>query len=151
MKPKQWMLWGGMILFVLGIGGGITFTPAVRAEDTGLNAPSQATTTDNNTSTKNPNLGRRKIMGASLLIGRSLYAFEELGSNGKSCKNCHRQGADTKGQPWKRKEGDTYMNGKMSLAKAINACITSQQGGSALQASGAEMKSLVLYVNTLQK
>lgn len=145
--------WKALALTVLGIW--LLSVPAITlgADDSKTPAPPPPTQQE---PTKAPPeqtqpTKKRKILGASLLIGRALYTYEEMGNNGKSCKSCHKQGQDTQGQTWKQKKEDTYMDGKMSLVKAINTCITTHQGGTALPAGGSEMKSLVLYVSSLQK
>lgn len=144
-----------LVLVVLGAWLLASLATSLWAQETKTPATTPPTSTPPET-TKTPAertipTSKRKILGASLLIGRSLYAFEEMGSSGKSCKSCHKQGQDTKGQPWKQKKDETYRDGKMSLVKAINFCITSHQGGTALPTGGSEMKSLLLYVSSLQK
>jgi hypothetical protein len=148
MRPgKIWIGWGGLLLIILVPGGTEIYSLLPPTHAFKITTIAQAMAPEPADETPPP---KRKVATASLLIGRALYVYEGLGTTGKSCQSCHQLGQDTLGQPWKRKPDEAYMGGKMSLVKAINFCITNHQGGTTLSVNGSEMKSLVLYVSSLQ-
>ena len=72
--------------------------------------------------------------------GRALFTSIQLGTNGKSCNNCH---PDGKGL------ANAAQFSADELGKIINRCINSPLKGKVLQPATIEMKSLILYIKSL--
>jgi cytochrome c len=70
--------------------------------------------------------------------GRMLFNDTKLGTNGKSCNDCHKDGA-----------GLEKAGVRKDLETMVNACITKALNGKSLKTSSAEMQSLVLYIKGL--
>ncbi|MEK6744542.1 MAG: cytochrome C [Nitrospirota bacterium] len=70
--------------------------------------------------------------------GRMLFNDTKLGANGKSCNNCHKDGA-----------GLEKAGVKQDLETIVNTCITKALTGKALKAKSVEMQSMVLYIKGL--
>ena len=75
---------------------------------------------------------------ASVDKGKALFNDPKLGTNGKSCNTCHRDGKDL------QKAGN-----KSDLDQIVNACITHSIKGKALDPKSIEMQSLQLYIKSL--
>ncbi len=69
--------------------------------------------------------------------GKELFNSTELGSNGKSCATCHRDGK-------KLERAATYADGE--LGEIINQCIKNPLEGKGLDLSSSDMKSLIIYI-----
>ncbi|PLX87672.1 MAG: cytochrome C [Desulfuromonas sp.] len=78
----------------------------------------------------------------SMELGKRLFESVQLGSKGRSCESCHRQG---KGLD---KIGDFN---EEELKDIINACIRDALGGKLLGVESQEMDSLYRYVRTFQQ
>jgi len=76
----------------------------------------------------------------SLERGRELFNGSTLGSNGKSCGGCHRDGKGLE-------KAATYDEGE--LADIINQCIKKPLEGKGLDPSSGDMKSLINYIRSL--
>ncbi len=73
----------------------------------------------------------------SLELGKKLFSDPNLGTSGKSCNTCHLDGKDLSNA------------GAMSgLPGIINACITHNLNGKALDVNSVEMKSMILYIKS---
>ncbi len=70
--------------------------------------------------------------------GKTLFNDPKLGTNGKSCNDCHKNGAGLE-RAAERKD----------LENMINGCIRANLNGSPLKPGSAEMQSLVLYIRSL--
>jgi len=70
--------------------------------------------------------------------GKALFNNPKLGTVGKSCNTCHKNGKDME----KAAE-------KKDLEVTINACITGALKGKALDAKSADMQSLVLFIKSI--
>ena len=70
--------------------------------------------------------------------GKVLFNDAKLGSNGKSCNDCHKSGTGL--------EKDGVKN---DLEAIVNTCITKALNGKALKKSSVEMQSMVLYIKGL--
>ncbi len=78
--------------------------------------------------------------GPSLDMGKELFESVKLGTNGKSCATCHRDG--------KRLEGAAaYEEGEM--AGIVNNCIVRALAGKQMDPQSADMKSLIMYIRSL--
>ena len=75
---------------------------------------------------------------ASVEMGKSLFSDPKLGTTGKSCNDCHKDG-----------KGVEKAAAKKDLESTINACITKGIKGKALEANSVEMQSMVLYIKSL--
>lgn len=75
--------------------------------------------------------------GPSMERGKDLFNSTKLGTNGKSCATCHRDG--------KRIErAATYGDGE--LGEIINQCIKNPLEGNGLDPGSDDMKSLIMFV-----
>lgn len=74
-------------------------------------------------------------------LGKKLFADPALGGAGntKSCNSCHPAGKGLE-NAWKNPK----------LAEKINTCITSALKGKALPVESVQMRSLVLYIQSLK-
>jgi cytochrome c peroxidase len=70
--------------------------------------------------------------------GKVLFNDTKLGANGKSCNDCHKDGA-----------GLEKAGIKNDLETTVNACIKKALNGKALKDKSVEMQSLVLYIKGL--
>lgn len=70
--------------------------------------------------------------------GKALFTDTKLGTNGKSCNDCHKDGT-----------GLEKAGLKNDLEATVNTCITKALNGKALKKNSVEMQSLVLYVKSL--
>lgn len=78
--------------------------------------------------------------GPSLEKGKELFESTKLGTNGKSCATCHRDG--------KRLEGAaSYEEGE--LTGIVNNCIARALAGKEMDPQSADMQSLVMYIRSL--
>lgn len=73
--------------------------------------------------------------------GGQLFASEQLGTSGKSCLSCHPGGSKLEG---------TGTSDDKDLTATINSCITGPLKGKALDPESADMKSLLLYLRSLE-
>jgi cytochrome c len=80
--------------------------------------------------------------GASLERGKNIFESRSLGTNGRSCATCHRDGKDLDFV-------SSYDDGK--LAGIVNNCIKKPLAGTPLQTDSEEMKSLLLYLRSIAK
>ena len=74
---------------------------------------------------------------ASLEKGKVLFNDPKLGTTGKSCNDCHKDG-----------QGLDKAGTKNDLERIINACITNSIKGKALDPKSVEMQSMVLYIKS---
>ena len=70
--------------------------------------------------------------------GKILFNDAKLGANGKSCNDCHKDGA-----------GLEKAGAKNDLEAAVNTCIKKALNGKALKNKSVEMQSMVLYIKGL--
>ena len=70
--------------------------------------------------------------------GRTLFTDTRLGTNGKSCNDCHKDGS-----------GLEKAGMRKDLESTVNTCITKALNGKALKTKSVEMQSLVLYIKDL--
>ena len=70
--------------------------------------------------------------------GKVLFNDTKLGANGKSCNDCHKDGAGLE------KAGE-----KNDLETTVNTCIKKALNGKALKKKSADMQSMVLYIKGL--
>jgi len=78
------------------------------------------------------------VQGVSIDLGKKLFNDPKLGTAGKSCNTCHTDGKDLS------KAGAID-----ELPAIVNACITRNLKGRALDVNSVEMKSLILYIKSL--
>ncbi|NTV13834.1 MAG: hypothetical protein HGA96_07910 [Desulfobulbaceae bacterium] len=78
----------------------------------------------------------------SLELGKKLFTSPGLGgsSNGKSCESCHPGGAKLE-----------KAAANKDLGQMINHCITDTLGGKKIDGRSVEMKSLKLYIGSLNQ
>ena len=74
---------------------------------------------------------------ASVEKGKALFNDPKLGTTGKSCNDCHKDG-----------KGLDKAGEKADLERIINGCITNSIKGKALDPRSVEMQSMVLYVKS---
>jgi cytochrome c len=72
--------------------------------------------------------------------GRELFNSTSLGTNGKSCASCHKDGSGL--------DLATANNGA-DLAGIVNQCIRKPLKGKGLPDDSSDMKSLVMYLRAL--
>ncbi len=78
--------------------------------------------------------------GPSVERGKELFNSKVLGTNGKSCAACHRDG--------KRLEGAAAIDDG-ELAGTVNQCIERTLAGKPLDPASDDMKALVMYIRSL--
>lgn len=81
--------------------------------------------------------------------GKALFNDPKLGTNGKSCNDCHPNGEGLIGAGTK-KEWKTPGGAHKSLEEAVNTCITMALKGKALKVKSGKMKDLVAYIKSLK-
>jgi len=81
-----------------------------------------------------------KQVEPSVEMGKALFNDAKLGTSGKSCNSCHPDG--------KGLEKAAMMK---DLPTTINNCIKMALQGKVLGNESIEMKSLVLYIKSLEK
>ena len=74
---------------------------------------------------------------ASVEKGKALFNDAKLGTTGKSCNDCHKDG-----------KGLDKAGANTDLERIINSCITNSIKGKALDTKSVEMQSMVLYVKS---
>jgi cytochrome c peroxidase len=74
---------------------------------------------------------------ASVEKGKVLFNDPKLGTTGKSCNDCHKDG-----------KGLDNAWVKAGLERIINSCITNSIKGKALDPKSVEMQSMVLYIKS---
>jgi cytochrome c553 len=74
---------------------------------------------------------------ATIDKGSALFNDPKLGTIGKSCNTCHKNGKNLE-----------KAAAKKDLETTVNACITGALKGKALDAKSADMQSLVLYIKS---
>ena len=72
--------------------------------------------------------------------GKKFFETPKLGTNGKSCADCHPGGRGLE-------EAATFETGK--LERIVNLCISRPLAGKPVSPDSVEMKSLILYIRTL--
>lgn len=77
---------------------------------------------------------------ASVEKGKALFNDAKLGTTGKSCNDCHKDG-----------KGVEKAGSMDDLETVINNCITKGLQGKALDAKSIEMKSMSMYIKSLGK
>ncbi len=77
--------------------------------------------------------------GPSMEKGKELFNNTALGTNGKSCATCHRDG--------KRLEGAAAIDDG-ELAGTVNQCIERTLAGKSLDPASDNMKSLIMYIRS---
>lgn len=75
---------------------------------------------------------------ASVDKGKALFSDKNLGTNGKTCNDCHPGG-----------KGMEKAGAKPDLVATINQCVTQAIKGKALGEKSIEMQSLVMYIKSL--
>jgi cytochrome c peroxidase len=70
--------------------------------------------------------------------GKALFNDPKLGTSGKTCNDCHKDGTGLE------RAGD-----QKDLDKIVNNCITAGLKGKALKPKSVEMQSLLLYLKSL--
>ena len=70
--------------------------------------------------------------------GRMLFNDAKLGTNGKTCNDCHKDGA-----------GLEKSGARTDLEAMVNTCITKALNGRSLKTKSVEMQSIVLYIKGL--
>lgn len=70
--------------------------------------------------------------------GKVMFNDTKLGANGKTCNDCHKDGA-----------GLEKAGVKKGVETMVNTCITKALNGKALKKKSMEMQSLVLYIKSL--
>lgn len=70
--------------------------------------------------------------------GKVLFNDTKLGSNGKSCNDCHKDGA-----------GLEKAGTKNDLETIVNTCIKKALNGKTLKSKSVKMQSMVLYIKGL--
>jgi cytochrome c len=78
--------------------------------------------------------------GISVERGKELFSGAELGTNGKSCISCHRDGEGL---------AKAALYDDENLGVAINRCIQDALEGEMLDDHSAGMKSLIMYIKSL--
>jgi len=79
--------------------------------------------------------------GPSVERGKELFGSPALGTSGKSCATCHPGGA-------KLTEAAGY--GEAELKNIINNCISKPLKGNKLAEDSDDLKSLVMYIQSLK-
>jgi cytochrome c553 len=75
---------------------------------------------------------------ASVEKGKALFNDPKLGTTGKSCNDCHKNG-----------EGMEKAGARKDLETVINACIAKSIKGKPLDDKSVEMQSLTMYIKSL--
>ena len=75
---------------------------------------------------------------ATLEKGKALFNDPKLGTTGKSCNDCHKDGTGLE------RSGE-----RKDLEKIVNKCITVSLKGKGLKPKSIEMQSLLLYLKGL--
>ena len=75
---------------------------------------------------------------ATAAKGKALFNDTRLGTNGRSCNDCHKDGT-----------GLEKAGGVKDLETMVNTCIAKALNGKALKTTSVEMQSLVLYIKGL--
>lgn len=75
---------------------------------------------------------------ASVEKGKALFNDPKLGTTGKSCNDCHKNG-----------EGMEKAGARKDLETVINACIARSIKGKPLDEKSMEMQSMVKYIKSL--
>jgi len=70
--------------------------------------------------------------------GKALFNETKLGTNGKSCNDCHKDGT-----------GLEKAGAKNDLETIVNTCIMKGLQGKSLKKKSVEMQSMVLYIKGL--
>ena len=70
--------------------------------------------------------------------GKALFNDPKLGTTGKTCNDCHKDGT-----------GLELSGERQDLEKIVNKCITASLKGKALKPKSVEMQSLLLYLKGL--
>jgi cytochrome c peroxidase len=70
--------------------------------------------------------------------GKMLFNDPKLGTNGKTCNDCHKDGA-----------GMEKATDRKDLEGMVNGCIKSNLKGKALKPKSVEMQSLLLYIKSV--
>jgi mono/diheme cytochrome c family protein len=76
----------------------------------------------------------------SIQRGKELFNSTSLGTNGKSCSSCHRDG---------RGLDQIADKDEAALADTVNQCILKPLKGKELAGDSNDLKSLVMYLQTL--
>jgi cytochrome c len=75
---------------------------------------------------------------ASIDKGKALFNDPKLGTNGKTCNDCHKNGS-----------GLEQAGARNDIERTVNTCIQASLKGKALKPDSVEMQSLVLYLKSL--
>jgi len=76
----------------------------------------------------------------SIDLGKKLFNDPKLGTTGKSCNTCHPDG-----------KGLSHAGGAADLSVIVNGCIAQNLKGMVLHPRSVEMKSLILYIKSLEQ
>ena len=77
---------------------------------------------------------------ASRDAGKALFNDAKLGTSGKTCNDCHKNG-----------KGLEKAGSRTDLEQMVNNCIAGPLKGTPLKTDSVEMKSIVLYIKSLKK
>ena len=75
---------------------------------------------------------------ATVEKGKALFNDPGLGTNGRSCGECHKNG-----------QGIEKASDRQNIANIVNGCITHMLKGNALKENSVEMQSLIMYIKSL--
>jgi hypothetical protein len=75
---------------------------------------------------------------AAIDTGKALFNDRALGTSGKTCNDCHKDG-----------QGLEKAGARKDLEQMVNRCIAGPLKGKALKEDSVEMRSLVLYIKSL--
>jgi cytochrome c len=83
----------------------------------------------------------------NVMKGFELFKDSSLGTNGKSCNECHPKGSGIDG----RKKSFTIMGKEQSsIEDAVNFCIQNALKGESLDKDSEKMENIVSYLKTLK-
>ncbi len=77
---------------------------------------------------------------ASVEKGKAMFSDPKLGTNGKTCNDCHPNG-----------KGLEKSGMRKDLEEIVNGCITENLKGKALGMKSPDMQSMVMYIKSIGK
>ena len=80
------------------------------------------------------------VEAPTIETGKALFESSRLGTNGRSCAECHPQG--------KGLDDSIYLD-ETELIKLVNLCIRKPLAGEPLDPASTEMESLVRYLRSM--
>jgi len=81
--------------------------------------------------------------------GKGLFTEVGLGTNGKSCASCHKDGTDLVGKAAQYPRVVEMLQREASIQDVVNLCIVQAMGGEELDVEGEKMKSLTVFLESL--